>query len=686
MKQLEKLLQYSITPEVLTDINYEFISASKAFYDLFNYTEKDCRNAKYVHNLIFPKWSWSPLEELKFDALRNGVSEELVMSPIKKDGEKINAYIRCRVIEDGKYLIWSGHQIVTKNFNEKVILENMKDLRLSQFKVSFALECANAVRWEYQKENDFLWFSDEFYKMTGLSGTQWNFKFSVFINMVLAPYEDEIEDHLIEVYSGKRDTVDLVVHFHGSKGELFWYHIRGKFYDLDKSILYGVSTNITEQKKMEKRLWDMAYRDDISGLYRMSYVKDIFAKRIDGIRFRYPAFMVLDIADFSIVNEAYGHDRGNRVLYQAARRLSNICKNEVVARVSGDEFLIIFNNVTEDEHLYKIGLKILKAFQKPVIEGNQEFFLSFKIGITVPGEAKIKANRLSVHLQDAEIALQRAKQDGRNQICIINNDIRKNTDETLSMAYELRKAVERNEFTVYFQPIILTETKTPIGCEALVRWMHPEKGIISPMRFIPMAEEMGLIIDIGDFVMEESLKQLSKWLSFDPAFYVSINVSYVQFISEHFVSRVKDLIEKYRVPYSSIIIELTETIFISDINHMTKCLNEMRDLGIRVSLDDFGTGYSSLSYLKRIPLDNLKIDREFLLDVAENSSSASILRTIISLARDLDLSITAEGVETDEQITLLEEFGCDLLQGYYFSRPVLPADIDTFLAKKNKRY
>jgi EAL domain-containing protein (putative c-di-GMP-specific phosphodiesterase class I) len=218
-----------------------------------------------------------------------------------------------------------------------------------------------------------------------------------------------------------------------------------------------------------------------------------------------------------------------------------------------------------------------------------------------------------------------------------------------------------------------------------VRWMHPEKGIISPMRFIPMAEEMGLIIDIGDFVLEESMRQLQKWLLFDPDFYVSINVSYLQFISDGFIRRVKELVEKYDIPFSSIVIELTESIFITDIVHMTECLNDLRNLGIRISLDDFGTGYSSLSYLKRIPLDNLKIDREFLLDVAESKSSAAILRTIISLARDLNLSITAEGVETGEQINLLEDFGCDLLQGYYFSMPVLAGQIDSFLIENSEK-
>ncbi|MCL2253568.1 MAG: bifunctional diguanylate cyclase/phosphodiesterase [Lachnospiraceae bacterium] len=680
-KNLEKYLQHSITVEILTDCNKTFVTASKAFYDIFKYTEEECRNSNTIHFRIFSEWTFPSLEGLMQDAMSQGVSETIIIPLNTKSGDSIDTYLRCRMVEDGEYLIWSAQEVRISNLTEQEMVENITDLRLSQFKINFALECANAVRWEYQRETDFIWFGEEFYKMTGLSGTNWDYKFSTFAETVLAPYVDEIKEQIAELEAGTREMLSIILNFDGANGESFWYNIRGKFFDRDQGIVYGVSININEQKKMEKRLWDMAYRDDMTGLYRMGYVKDIFAKRIDGIRLRYPAFMVLDIAGFSNVNEAFGHDRGNRVLYQASRRLTELCKSEIIARVNGDEFLIVFDNVDDQERLQKVAEDIITSFRKPVVEGGNDFFLAFKIGITVPGEEKIDIHRLGIHLQDAEIALQRAKQDGRSSICIINNDIRKDTDELLTLSYELHKAVENKEFTVYFQPIILNKTKKPIGCEALVRWVHPEKGIISPMRFIPIAEEIGLIIAIGDFVMEESLKHLRKWISFDPNFYVSVNVSYIQFVSLGFVERVKELVTMYKVPYSALVIELTESIFISDIVQMTECLSELRDLGIRVSLDDFGTGYSSLSYLKRIPLDNLKIDREFLLDVSGNNSSASILRTIISLARDLNLSITAEGVETTEQISLLEEYGCDLLQGYYFSRPVLSEQIDEFLSE-----
>ncbi|MCL2718376.1 MAG: bifunctional diguanylate cyclase/phosphodiesterase [Lachnospiraceae bacterium] len=542
---------------------------------------------------------------------------------------------------------------------------------------NFTLECANAVRWEYCCKTNTIWFSDEFYQMTGLDGQRWR--------SIVNPYLNEIKEQVVEILDGSRILLSLIVNIQGADGKEHWFNIRGKFFDDDKAILFGVLININEQKKIEKRLWELAYRDEMTNLYQLNYIKDLIAGRIDGVKLIYPAFMTLDICDFSAVNEAFGHDRGNQVLAKVSKRLLKLFKDEIIVRVSGDEFLIIFNQVRKDSQIMKAAKAILFDFKKPVSEGEHDFYLSFKIGITVPGEKEIDNARFSVHLQDAEIALQRAKDDERNDICIINNDIRKNFDEMNSLAYKLRKAVEGNDFVVYFQPIISTKTKKLIGCEALVRWVQPDGSLISPLRFIPVAEELGLIIDIGEFVMEESMRELSKWLKYDPDFYVSINVSYLQFISEGFVKRLKELVNFYQVPYSAIDIELTESIFITDMEHMTKCLKELRDLGIKVSLDDFGTGYSSLSYLKRIPLDNLKIDREFLLDVAENASSAAILRTIISLARDLNLSITAEGVETIEQLSLLEEYGCDLLQGFYFSKPVLPGQIDSFLAEKGEK-
>jgi len=548
--------------------------------------------------------------------------------------------------------------------------ENKREVLLH----NFTLECVNGVRWEYHYDTDAFWVDNEFYQMTGLDGRQWR--------TIIAPYVNELEKQVVEIKEGVRTLISLVVSFNGADDRLHWFHVRGKFFDNDKAALYGVLINIDEQKKVEKRLWELAYRDEMTGLYQMNYIKDLVGSRIDGVKLSYPAFMILDIHGFSAVNEAFGHERGNKVLYQVAKRLMKLYKDEIIIRVSGDEFLIVFNHVKDDFYMKMAAEKILDDFQQPVIEGGFDFYLNFKIGITVPGENEVNNHRLGIHLQDAEIALQRAKADERSDICIITNDIRRDFDESNNLAYELRKAVENGDFVVYFQPIILTETRKLIGCEALVRWVHAEKGVISPMRFIPIAEDLGLIIDIGDYVMEESLRQLSTWLKYDPHFYVSINVSYLQFISEGFVSRIKSLVTYYNVPYSAIIIELTESIFITDMEHMTKCLKDIRDLGIRVSLDDFGTGYSSLSYLKRIPLDNLKIDREFLLDVSENASSAAILRTIISLARDLNLSITAEGVETLDQISLLEEYGCDLLQGFYFSRPVLAGQISSFLAEK----
>jgi polar amino acid transport system substrate-binding protein len=552
-------------------------------------------------------------------------------------------------------------------------------LQSEKFKLDFALECADSLTWEYDRTTDIIVFSDEFDKLISGRQSDYNYNFTAFLDLHLKDFKDEILQKMDDLLTGKTDLYESEIVLIGSDKEPHWLIVRGKFIDQTEKLVYGVSVDITRRKKLEMHLEELAYVDHLTGLYRLDYLEDVVAHKVRGVNLTRIGLVILDICGFSNVEQAFDRNIADRVLCLTADRLKTLVGEQLLIHLNEDKFLVVFNDVDNIDYLQMMAHSVKEAFKLPLAEIEKSFYLDFDIGIALSDNLVIDQEGLRCVLQDAQFALRTAKENELSSICTITDDIRRDTMELLNMAYGMRHAIEQKEFFLQFQPIIGACSHKMVGCEALIRWQHPVKGLLNPLRFIPLAEEIGLIIKIGDFVLEEAMRHMGKWLAVNPGFYVAVNVSAIQFLSHKLSERLLELMNKYAIPPANLVIELTESAFISDFIYLTKTLNTLKKYGIRISLDDFGTGYSSLSYLKKLPIDNLKIDRAFLDDVLVDETARAMLKSIIALAKNLSLSITVEGVETKEQLDLLEKYGCDRLQGYYFSKPLSAEELEKWL-------
>ncbi len=443
------------------------------------------------------------------------------------------------------------------------------------------------------------------------------------------------------------------------------------------AILY----DITERKTAEEAIWHQAYHDSLTGLPNRILFKDRLNTALaQATRESHKlAVMFLDLDRFKNINDTLGHASGDKFLQSIAIRLTKcIRSSDTVARLGGDEFTLLLPHIHSEEDAFKIAQKIIDNFKEPWIVGGHEFYISPSIGIsTFPNDGE-DAETLMKH---ADTAMYRAKEQGNNYQ-LYSPMMNEKAFERLEMEAALRKALERQEFVVFYQPQIHTETGQIIGMEALVRWKHPEQGIIPPAKFIPLAEETGLIVPIGEWVLKTACTQNRLWQTKGyPPIRVTVNLSAAQF-QQNLPGVVHEILTTTGLAPQWLELEITESIAMQDVNFTIIILRELRELGVQIAIDDFGTGYSSLSYLKRFPSHTLKIDKSFVKDIAHNVDDSSIATAIIAMAQNLNLKVIAEGVETMEQFNFLKQQKCDEIQGYLFSKPV-PADTFEQFFKKS---
>ena len=402
------------------------------------------------------------------------------------------------------------------------------------------------------------------------------------------------------------------------------------------------------------------------------------------------ALLFLDLDNFKRVNDSLGHNAGDTLLREVADRLAScVRESDVVAhfvdsesridvsRLGGDEFTVVLNQVENAEAVSKVAQRLLTALLEPVEIDGHELVITPSIGIAL---APNDADDLEGLLKAADTAMFHAKARGKNTFVFYTSDMDAAGVERLQLETDLRKALERNELLFHYQPQVDTRTGTVVGVEALLRWQHPQQGMIPPFRFIPVAEEIGLIGEMGNWGIREACRELvelrKEGLELPK---IAVNVSALQF-NKNFCPTVKEILETSGVPPSALELELTESILMEDSHSTVKALQELKAMGLRLSIDDFGTGYSSLSYLSRFPLDELKIDRSFVIDFDKSANDASLVRAIIAMGQSMQLELVAEGVETSEQFHFLSRHGADVIQGYLFSRPVTAAELRPMLA------
>lgn len=441
--------------------------------------------------------------------------------------------------------------------------------------------------------------------------------------------------------------------------------IRNEKGDLVKT--NGVILDITERKKAEKQIKKLAYTDSLTGLLnRTSLFIELNKKMQDKHEF---VLLIIDFDRFKTINDAFGHLFGDLLLEQAADRLTMLLEKEdscQIYRYGSDEFWVICP-YSEKEHIAALAEKIVKALSKSFSVSGQEVLITPSIGISTCPHDTDQMDTLLVY---ADSALGIAKEKGRSNYQFFNSELYDQIQRKTELERELRKAIQRRELFLHYQPQVDMETNEVIGFEALIRWKSQAFGLVPPSEFIPIAEESGLISDIGEWVIKEACLQSNEWKKKGYGrFQMSVNISVKQFQKMDFVDTFKALIQETKMDPNFLQIEITESIM-QNTQKTKQILARLKVLGIRVSIDDFGTGYSSLSVLKELPLDCLKIDQSFVRDVTTSKKEAAIVKNIIDLAHNLELSVVAEGVETVDQLLMLQQLGCRIGQGYLFSRPL----------------
>lgn len=445
----------------------------------------------------------------------------------------------------------------------------------------------------------------------------------------------------------------------------------------------AVMEDVTERKADQERISFMATHDELTELPNRNLLNDRIHQAIahaerQNLRM---AVLFIDIDQFKFINDSLGHQLGDELLRLLAKRLVSVLRTEdTVARFGGDEFVVLLPEIDEISDVKILANSLLNQIRKPYVISGHELMVTGSIGISIYPEDADDADDL---IQLADSAMYSAKEQGRNNSQFYTPEINEKIMRRLTLEKELRKALEHEQFVVFYQPKVDLATNKITGMEALVRWQHPTLGLVPPMEFIPLAEETGIIIQLGEWVMLTACKQMKLWEKVYPDLInMSINVSARQFWKNDFIESIKKVLNQTSVSAEKIEFELTETVVMNDIESAINTMLAIKQLGVSLSIDDFGTGYSSLNYLKQFPLDVLKIDRSFINDLENVQSDSAIVRSIIALAENFGLRVVAEGIEEAHQQQILTALGCHYGQGYYFSRPVDAHEISKLLAKQ----
>jgi diguanylate cyclase len=479
-----------------------------------------------------------------------------------------------------------------------------------------------------------------------------------------------------DTFKGQANTFDLTVK--NTDGMFHEMRVTSIPMWRDEKIIgaYGIAQDITEAKVFQEKITYLAYHDELTGLpTRRAILEKLQGMEKDpNVNF---SVLYLDLDRFKEINDLFGHTFGDEVLLEAVKRIqSTLPPHSFLARMGGDEFAILLFDVINIEEIERIAQNIVDQVNRPFLISRNEYFITVSIGGALFPEHGPNKEMI---LKNADTAMYSAKKAGKNNFKMFSDELALSSKRKYIVGNDLRRAVLNKEFEVYYQPKVTLDSGDISGAEALVRWMHPKKGLIAPGEFIPVAEENGLIIEIEDIVIGQVCLQLRKWMKESQEIPVAINLSQKHFYQENIVDKFKQNMEQFGIKPNLLEIEITESIMMDQNQAVISRLHALRKMGIKISIDDFGTGYSSLSYIKRLPIDKVKIDRSFIMDVSKNEDSKAIVSLILSMAEHLKLEVVAEGIEDDHQLSYLRSMKCLEGQGYLFSKPLPNSDFTKLL-------
>lgn len=576
-------------------------------------------------------------------------------------------------------------ELVTKEIEQRLQFDDLvareNELRRSEERYRLAVEGVNDGIWDWDGKDGKLFMSKQGRNILGLDDNDEYLTIEKWFGLIDREDADRFIGSLNKYITEPQDKhFQIEYRIRSKKGDVKWIRTRGMAIWDESGIpvrVAGSITDITEQKLADEKIHQLAFYDSLTGLPNRALLNDRFNIAAANARRkgRNIAVFFLDLDNFKTVNDTMGHAYGDMLLLKVGEQLRlKLRKSDTLARLGGDEFIMLQTNVKDMSEVYRLAGRMLEVFKRPWVLDEREFYVTASIGISIfPHDG----TDLQTLMKNADTAMYRAKEAGRNNFQVFTQELNVHIMQRMEIENHLRKAAEKKDFILYYQPQIELTTGKVRCVEALIRWYDPEKGHMLPDSFIQIAEETGLIGSIGEWVLLTACKQVKKWHEEGHNdLKVSVNLSAKQFQNPQLYENIMATVEKTGINPQWLELEITESLSMRNLDHTSGILRLIRGAGIGVSLDDFGKGYSSLNYLKALPITNLKIDKTFIHGISQSSNQSKIVKALISLAHSMDLTVTAEGVENSSQLEFLKKELCDTAQGYLFSRPKPASDLN----------
>jgi diguanylate cyclase (GGDEF)-like protein/PAS domain S-box-containing protein len=604
-----------------------------------------------------------------------------------------NTLKRARQTEAFGYLLKPFEDRELHSAVEIALYKHMmeKKLRASEERYALATQAANDGIWDWDLMTNDFFCTSRWRSMLGLSADDWRGSPDEWLNRVNSDDRERLNAAIDAHLQRLTPTLECEYRIMHQDGGFRWMLCRGLALFDARSAPYrmaGSQSDITLRKQLEEQLIHKAMHDVLTGLPNRALFMDrlkIVLEQIKSHRDGGATVMFLDIDHFKVINDSLGHAKGDTLLVAFSQRLENCLRpGDTVSRFGGDEFAILIDGIDSMDEVKKIADRISFSLKKPFLLDERELYATASIGVVFTGVGNQSPEDI---LRDADIAMYHSKNNGRSRYEVFCPEMREHTLKRLQQEGEIRRALRNQEFILHYQPVFIADGGQMVGVEALIRWQHPTRGLLAPVEFMDVAEQSGLIIQIGEWVLRTACAQAQVWNKMvGRPLKMAINLSPSQLNDKNLVARVKAALDENGLSPHCLELELTESTALQNIDYTIEILQALQGMGVSIAVDDFGKGYSSMDYIKNLPSNTLKIDRSFIADISKSGSDSevAIVLAMVTMAHQLHLKVTAEGVETEEQLRLLTKMNCDQIQGFYMSKPITVQEIELLLEAGEK--